>query len=480
MMSMFSKKLQRYVEEKNVKIYTLAKNSGVNRTFIHKMLSDSRVPSDESVVLLLARALLLSSSETQDLVNAYRISKMGEDVWRRRNHVKELLLRFDAPPSQSFKLWSAHSHSLFLGSETEVIEGEIAVHQILRTLLEMEAAKKAGRVSILAQPDFTYLYECLSTIDFSTNQTVIQNILCFDQSSLEDDCRYNLDSLQRLIPTLLACPTFEAYCYHDHVASLFNEWVFLPYMILTSDYVLHISSDRDRAVLASAVNLRELCQRFFQKKLYSAHPVCRSIQLSFQTYLDSLIVTGQIDTSAIHTLLYQPCLFPFIKPETIARHINKALCDASTLERLTAHFATMRSKQPRIYSSFTREGLELFMQTGKITEVPDAYYTYFDPDERRQVLETLCNAAQTELFSPRIIDVAAFDMPLSLSVDALSPQQIILYFNHPDHNAFSLNLTETSLLNAFYDFLVYIQDSALVHSREKSLAVLQEIREKYS
>lgn len=480
MMSMFSKKLQRYVEEKKVKIYTLAKNSGVNRTFIHKMLSDSRIPADESVALLLARALLLSSSETQALINAYRISKMGEEAWRRRNHVKELLLRFDAPPSQSFKLWSAHSHSLFLGSEAEVIEGEIAVHQILRTLLEMEAAKKAGRVSILAQPDFTYLYECLSTIDFSANGTAIQNILCFDQSGLEDDCRYNLDCLQRLIPTLLACPTFEAYCYHDHVASLFNEWVFLPYMVLTGDYVLHISSERDRAVLSAAPKLRALCQRFFQKKLRSAHPVCRSIQLSFQTYLDSLLVTGQIDTSAIHTLLYQPCLLPFISPETIARHMNQSLCDETTLQRVAEHFAMMRAKQPKIYSSFTREGLELFMKTGKITEVPDTYYTYFEPAERRQVLETLYNAAQTDLFFPRVIDTAAFAMPIPLSVDALSPQQIVLYFNHSGHDAFSLNLTETSLLNAFYDFLVYLHDSNLVYSREKSLAILQEIRERYA
>ena len=335
-------------------------------------------------------------------------------------------------------------------------------------------------LSILAQPDFTYLYECLSTVDFAANSTSVQNILCFDQSGLEDDCRYNLDSLQRLIPTLLACPTFEAYCYHDHVSSLFNEWVFLPYMILTSDYVLHISSERDRAVLASSPKLRELCHRFFQKKLQSAHPVCRSIQLSFRTYLDSLIVTGQIETSEIYTLLYQPCLLPFTEPEMIARHINKNLCDASTLQRIAAHFAMMRAKQPKIYSSFTRQGLELFLQTGRITEVPDAYYTYFEPNERRQVLETLYQAAQTDLFFPRIIDDAVFNMPLPLSVDAISPQQIVLYFNHPAYDAFSLNLTETSLQNAFYDFLVYIQDSSLVHSREKSLAILQEIREKYS
>lgn len=71
-------------------------------------------------------------------------------------------------------------------------------------------------------------------------------------------------------------------------------------------------------------------------------------------------------------------------------------------------------------------------------------------------------------------------MPIPLSVDALSPQQIVLYFNHSGHDAFSLNLTETSLLNAFYDFLVYLHDSNLVYSREKSLAILQEIRERYA
>ena len=80
---------------------------------------------------------------------------------------------------------------------------------------------------------------------------------------------------------------------------------------------------------------------------------------------------------------------------------------------------------------------------------------------------------------PRIIDTTRFDMPMSLSVDALSPNQIIIYLNHDADNAFSLIINEPSLMHAFYEFLVYIQTSRLVYSKEETLTILKNIEAKY-
>ena len=70
-------------------------------------------------------------------------------------------------------------------------------------------------------------------------------------------------------------------------------------------------------------------------------------------------------------------------------------------------------------------------------------------------------------------------MPISLSVDALSQNKIIIYLNHDDDNAFSLVINEPSLLHAFYEFLVYMQTSRLVFSEEETLSMLYSLEKKY-
>ena len=119
------------------------------------------------------------------------------------------------------------------------------------------------------------------------------------------------------------------------------------------------------------------------------------------------------------------------------------------------------------------------METGRITEVPSQFYQPLDMDSRKEVLHNMMQAIEAGSLIPRIIDTTRFDMPMSLSVDALSPNQIIIYLNHDAENAFSLIINEPSLMHAFYEFLVYIQTSRFVYSKEETITILKNIEAKY-
>jgi len=75
-MSDFSELLRDIIDKHNVKIYTLASQSGIDRTLIHKFLNGQRLPISESVVSKLSASLLLSREDNIKLLQSYKISKM--------------------------------------------------------------------------------------------------------------------------------------------------------------------------------------------------------------------------------------------------------------------------------------------------------------------------------------------------------------------------------------------------------------------
>ena len=93
-LSLFSEKLSKYVTQKNIKVYQLSRLSGIERTWLQKMLTGSRKPSNKTQILLLAQALSLTNGETEELLDLYSILEMGEEKWNRRRNVMRLIQSF--------------------------------------------------------------------------------------------------------------------------------------------------------------------------------------------------------------------------------------------------------------------------------------------------------------------------------------------------------------------------------------------------
>lgn len=111
-MSIFAKKLKYFVEKSGQTIYSIAVTSGVERTMVHKMIKGDRIPSNKDIVLSISRALLLSPSDTDDLLTAYEISYRGEAAYRQLHHVQQLLL--DCVQPSLLKIRSAPPRKLVL------------------------------------------------------------------------------------------------------------------------------------------------------------------------------------------------------------------------------------------------------------------------------------------------------------------------------------------------------------------------------
>ena len=64
-------------------------------------------------------------------------------------------------------------------------------------------------------------------------------------------------------------------------------------------------------------------------------------------------------------------------------------------------------------------------------------------------------------------------------ISATSPQKVLIYYITKEKGLSLFYLNELNLINAFYDFLVYVQDSELVYNQYETKNILEKMLKKY-
>ena len=90
-MSIFSNKLKKYVEQKNMPVYALAKGCDIDRSVMYKIVHGTRGTSSKQVVERIARVLELTPHEKNQLLEAWRITAVGEHIYFERKIITEFI-----------------------------------------------------------------------------------------------------------------------------------------------------------------------------------------------------------------------------------------------------------------------------------------------------------------------------------------------------------------------------------------------------
>lgn len=487
-MTIFADTLRKYLDSKNTTIYTIAKISGVDRTMIQHMKSGKRLPSNISDVQAIAKAMMLNLSETDELLRAYNITHMGEENYYRRDHVSKIISGFyDMNTASKLVLPRGSQDTLEMHDTLKEIIGRSNINRIVKALLEMEANKKGGHVKLMVQPEYGYLFDCLTSIDFSTNNTLVEAIIVFDKNEGNRSTLYNLNVLEKLVPTLFQCDVFHPYYIYENVDSLFNKNSFMPYKIITSDYIIGISYEHDKALLYQDASISRLINEMFQKQRSIATPICQTFHPTPEEYLASTFSQEVIKPEEkedgtkekIYELFYQPCFPSFCPEDILLDRLNTNLVTPEQVEVIKDYFNKIRAQYKDKSVTFTLDGLNLFMETGRVTEIPDFMYTYLTPQQRLTMLKRIIASVDDGSFAPRIIKSEKLTIPSPICICAPNEHNVIIYYFSPDKGQYIFHLQELSLVQAFHDFLRYLPDSLLVYTAEESKQLLHKVYDKY-
>lgn len=470
-MSVFSEKLQECITRANIKIASLAKISGVERSFIQKMLTGERIPSDPEILRQLSDALMLTPPERRMLTEAYSISKMGEVIYYRRLLVKRLIEGAGSSLSPSPMLREVFPNPEFSKPPVLFLSGKASVTDTLRLLMEEELSGETPQILAALQPECTSAGVLLQYARICP-RLQMEHIVCLDNElQYQRENKYNLQCLRSMFDFLFgACRYFPSF-YYESVSSKAGRTALFPWMIVGSGWVLLLSGDEERAITISDIETVSRCREMFFDMKEECTPVVHPGNVFWDP--QSWDSPGQ-NTS--YSLQFEPCFGLFFTMDMARKQVKK---DAPGRDELLS-FLEKRQKQITLLdggrtniSFFAMEGLDRFLETGRIFELPDTCYEPLPRAFRAELLRRMLACMKAGSYTPYCIQTSKFHISQQLCFFSGGSQEVTCTYHHPVYGLQNLQLREKSIAYSFCDFFEYLKETGLVLSAEETRILLE-------
>ena len=89
-MSDFSNKCREYLKDTGENVYQLSASSGLDRTSLQRMITGKRLPGID-FVRQFCDSLRINPSQRRELMELYKIEKIGKEIYYNRKYIQELL-----------------------------------------------------------------------------------------------------------------------------------------------------------------------------------------------------------------------------------------------------------------------------------------------------------------------------------------------------------------------------------------------------
>lgn len=480
-MSKFSDKLKMLIEESGLKIYKLAKEANLDRTTIHRSMTGERLPSLEFVKNL-SNYLRLSPTEKIELFDLYSISKIGDTVYEQRKYIKEMIERIASIHTDGDNVLGKKALSVTgkINDENTIYQGQYIVNSLIRNVLEDEVVNNPSpKINITVPFKYSFLYDLLYQLYLGANGKInIKNIIRLRKTPLSlQYSNYNLEILSHVMPFAFSAGNgYQPYYFYDSYDSYGDISLLMPYYIITNTRVINLSADFKTAVLYNNQDIVNMHQEIFDNAIINSTPLtsqhvnCTDMLLS---YLEATNNSGMIT----HVLEPQPCFSWYYTDNLMEQHLKQEIENRDAILKLLSHYYSgHKAYTRRPMSIFSIEGLNYFVNTGIIANLPTQFAIPFSVEERKRLLSKLKNDISNGIYEVYAANPSKFLIPIC-SIQIYNTKGMDLYSSNNNGTISSSLIEEKSIAEAFYDFFESIPDSDLVHNREETIRIIDSFTE---
>lgn len=477
--------LRYYIERSGYTIYGIAKIANVNRSTLQKVLTENRKPSGELIEKLIPY-LKLSPDEKDDLREITEILNVGEDIFYQRQFIKKLLEHTaDILLGRviSFIDAAEKSPSLYVGyKNTQFFHGNYTVENLLNMLLIHTARKGCSEIRTNIPGHSELFSNVLKHIIYycpDYRNLRVCHFILFHKNIREEKLTIdNLKIFYNIIPFIITSDfLYEVNYYYDSGAPIVKDALTaFPYFVIEKEWGVILSEDCNSAVFIKSEQILEYLNNLYESFLSRTEPLA-TICTQPEDILPTLLDLNQ-DEPRLFVLENQPCFTAFLTDELIWKCARKeipayksvvpALCLRSRqLQNLTSHI-----------SIFSKSGLQQFVETGYISDLTPEYACPLDIKDRYYLLKCLYQAIEEDTMAGYMVNPLNFHISEDFSYLMVPNKGLIFFgYNQERRNYHYVLLKEATLLEAFYDFSLYITNSAYVYSKEDTLDCLKQYME---
>jgi len=482
-MSLFGDHLRSLVETNKVNIYAIAKQAGLERTAIHKIMSGGRIPAEEYAQKL-ADALPLSPAERQRFLESYQISCIGEFRYRQRIQVKELIesiaqIEKDIGSRQK----STGAAPTPVSNSNEAIIGNFAVNTLVKSVIaEALAGEKKQSIDFVVSEDYQFFYNELISEYLQNPQAQIRQVVTFTKKvDFIENSNANIKLLTQILPLAFVSGAGYQPHYYYKTTSDVELTQAMPYFIITSpEKLVLINKDFNRAVLICDKAIVAAYTESFEAMLDQSKPLIESFDSAFEILEYCYSIYSRSKDEPFHWIEPEPCVGALITEDFLVETIKQDIPHRDVLLKMAyRHFSFIQENLLQNINVCTANGTSRLIDTGVIYYIPKELVNPMPRHKIKELLVQLQERINNKKVKILFSNPSKITLPHNtlLAVSRLTGVNFIMSIS--DGNCASkfmcINLSEDSINEAFMDFVESIEDSGLVYSEDESADTLAKI-----
>jgi len=478
-MDTFSEFLKKQIHNTKISIQALSKLSGVDRSHIQKMIKGERIPADKNILEKMISVMMLPHQQSERLRDLYQIARIGESVYNRHMIIKDFIESFSNFNGANISsITTDYNHNLSGISDADVAYGTGNINSIVKAIIETEAGKPNGNIKILAQPEYVFLTDLLTSIGQNKKDLSITHIMQLRSSMDEDEeYGYNLECIKSITPILVSGCLYNPMYYYDNYDYNNSIASILPIIIITDDFVINISYNIDFATIFHKPSLIEFYTAIFIKISSIAKPMITKINSPLEHLMHYVDMEAH-SSPKFYSFFPQPCLALFFTPEIIKKYISSDIPEKEVISE--AYIKRINNYNHLCYdnycliSFFSEAGIKSFTDTGRLSEIPSEYYSPIDKKDCTQLLDSMHELSLQSMYKPYIIDNNKFKMPNNLVISAISESCVSLIYTHPAYGTMSFAVKEHSISHSVYHFMEFLENGNFMLSKERCQDIIDD------
>ncbi len=462
--------LKKLFEKSGESVSYVARSIGAERTSLHKAMVGERV-LPYNVVHALAGHFQLSMEERREFFRLYDIMLQGEDVWENREAVASLLnylstIQFQSLPARAVTTVET------LAYDNVTVQGEYAVQKMISTVLYHEIMNTDHAVIRLFLPPDMDLSPFFINRWLDGNKFEVEQLFCI--SSIGSSRAENIGLLKQVIPmSLVSLDAYSSFHFYESAGSVaINP---LNYYIITPHYLILLGRDQSAAQIQKDGQIIGIYSDHFKSLIEHCDPLVIRGQ-NLEELFDSANAT--IDPNGYFYLMAQPCFGRYYTADIISKYFQVQNCPIPGIfETAVQHFALLQETDKNFCTVFSEKGLQHFIDTGIVEEMPPEYIPPAEVKDRVYLLSRLRSDIAEEKLTGLIARPSLLKVPdyLSMSIDSEGNPCFGTTTAFPRGAYYcNIHISEEAICQAFKDFCQSLPGSQMVYSKEETLRMLDE------
>ncbi|MDD2957956.1 MAG: hypothetical protein PHR92_05440 [Lachnospiraceae bacterium] len=482
-MSKFSEKCKALLEENGTNVYRLSKSASLEHTTLQRMVTGKRRPNIE-FVRNFCRELRIPHADELQLLQLYRMEEMGETTWRNRQSIIQVLNHLsDLEKSASHIPESVPAVPIISQADRPIAVHTYEVELLLYSILteEFVSEEKSWVYTNCSLHNGYFSHILMLLCQHYPKKINVEQFVSFQLQN--DGASYNLEMLSQILP-LAFSESISYQVYYSYTRNdLKNELPLLfPYYVITPHHVLLLSSDLSEAVLHSETEIVTLYKKTFEKARNNGHPLIQSFSDPDEAAVAYLGKITENDTNSyFHAMEYAPCPMDMAPLETF---LEAASACPPKLQEIAGYYVkTIQNiKNYHVQSCFTLPGLDTFCRTGRVSGNIGAFLPPASVPQRIEYLKNILSFQVDDdidrnhgmaMIAPEI-----FHIPSNLCIEMMERTCLNFLKIEKDFHFVFVFITESSICDAFYEFMSARENADYILSPEESKETICELLNK--